>query len=374
MQDLSELPTDTMQQRKRAILSVCCVILALSVMAYFTGGKQRRDEGVVSEGETAIRRETGGSQPVEISGQDDLFPTIPNDGDTVEISESTNTHPVTETGDARHANTASNPRHATGSSPKIARETLRDPTNDPSQSRFHPSIESETITGDLSRQPLVDGSPSAIAKRGLGSSKLSDSEPAPLRDTPKHTKTDGVDDPARRIPAGIAVSGTATSVSSGPVAKPKLVLKSPKTPVYGIVAQTETVISELEFNSAPVPLSAQQDGGMLTKPRAAKVTKAQAQTFAQDITAEWKSQGRIPPTQRLRLPKQCETSNTRIWREEDEPGTAAERRTFGMVLSDDSAPSTSKVTPEGIPVRSVPVGQSALEKSVPDRPLWKRPQ
>ena len=40
----------------------------------------------------------------------------------------------------------------------------------------------------------------------------------------------------------------------------------------------------------------------------------------------------------------------------------------------EAAPAARTMTPEGIPVRNVPEGESALKKGGPDKPLWKRPE
>ena len=113
-----------------------------------------------------------------------------------------------------------------------------------------------------------------------------------------------------------------------------------------------------------------------------KVTKPQAQTYAQKATQTWQAEGRLPPTQRFRLPRQQETRSTQIWREEDAPTSPQERRTFGLVLVDtqvdagssSASSSSATMTPEGIPVRPVPEGESALKKTGPDKPLWTRPE
>ena len=115
-----------------------------------------------------------------------------------------------------------------------------------------------------------------------------------------------------------------------------------------------------------------------------KVTQAQAREFAAHATRTWQAANRIPATQHFRLPTREETRDTKIWRDDDTPAQPGERRPFGLVLvaqPPPAAPATSAgaapqtaLTPEGIPVRVLPEGESALKKHGPDKPLWKKPE
>ena len=118
-----------------------------------------------------------------------------------------------------------------------------------------------------------------------------------------------------------------------------------------------------------------------------KVTQTQAREFAAHATRTWQAANRIPTTQHFRLPTREETSDTKIWRDDDTPAQPRERRPFGLVLvaqpppADPSSPTPAAstapqtgLTPEGIPVRVLPEGESALKKHGPDKPLWKKPE
>lgn len=108
-----------------------------------------------------------------------------------------------------------------------------------------------------------------------------------------------------------------------------------------------------------------------SRPALAKVRQQEAREFAQQMTNNMRRQGLLKPEQKVRLPKVAESNNPRIWREDESPASADERRHFGLIVVDEN-PAT---TPEGIPLRSdIPAGTSALQKTGPDKPLWKRPE
>ncbi len=165
--------------------------------------------------------------------------------------------------------------------------------------------------------------------------------------------------------------------STASVQRPKFVRPTRKQP--GIIARTRELITEPEFRQATKPAAAQAKPGQTsvkpvatTKPAPpARVRQQEARTFAAQTTEQLRKQGLIKPDQRIRLPRSTETPNPTIWREDDTPATAEERRPFGLVLAEENP----AFTPEGIPLRTdIPVGSSPLEKTGPDKPLWKRPE
>ncbi len=145
----------------------------------------------------------------------------------------------------------------------------------------------------------------------------------------------------------------------------------------GLIAQSRSLVTErqiqrlrsagtsaLEAVKFPTPSSP-------TPPTPALVSKPEAEDFVRRTGEELRQQGNLRPTQQLRLPRQQETTNARIWRQEDTPTTTDERRPFGLVV-EDTAPA---FTPEGIPLRTdIPAGASSLNKTGADKPLWKRPK
>jgi hypothetical protein len=101
------------------------------------------------------------------------------------------------------------------------------------------------------------------------------------------------------------------------------------------------------------------------------VSQQEAREYAQQTTKKLREQGLLNPHQQVRLPLTSETNNTRIWREDETPGSKEERRPFGLIITDEKP----LMTPEGIPLRTdIPAGTSALQKNGPDKPLWKRPE
>jgi hypothetical protein len=204
--------------------------------------------------------------------------------------------------------------------------------------------------------------------------------------------------------------------------RPKFVRPAQKQP--GIIARTRELITELEFDQSPKPVTAQTKAGQTSaKPAAAeptaptsvrgqlipspstseiaaepaaptsvrrqlipssstsgiaaesappaRVRQQEARSFAAQMTEQMRKQRLIKPDERIRLPRSIETPNPTIWREDDTPATAEERRPFGLVLAEENP----AFTPEGIPLRTdIPAGSSPLEKTGPDKPLWKRPE
>jgi hypothetical protein len=154
---------------------------------------------------------------------------------------------------------------------------------------------------------------------------------------------------------------------------PEFVRPAAKRP--GVIAQSRTLVTEQQFNrastAAPAPQANSNGKSSTPAPVPAVVPKEDAQHYARRTTDTLRQQGTLKPTQTVRLPRQQETTNARVWREEDTPATAQERRPFGLVVED----TNPSFTPEGIPLRTdIPAGTSPLEKTGVDKPLWKRPE
>lgn len=146
----------------------------------------------------------------------------------------------------------------------------------------------------------------------------------------------------------------------------------PKVKRPGLIAQTQALVTHEELaatasKSSPAATSPQSPQ---PKRAPAHVPQAEARMYAEQTTAAFRQQGALPPTQRVRLPRSTETTSKKIWREDDKPATADERRPFGLVVVDETLP-----MPGTIPTRTdIPAGTSPLEKNGADKPLWKRPE
>jgi hypothetical protein len=153
----------------------------------------------------------------------------------------------------------------------------------------------------------------------------------------------------------------------------------------GVIAQSRTLVTDQQYHqlqaakapsnppavslpsSKTTPASASQP--RVTTP--ATVRQEEARTYAQRTTEKLRQQKALTPAQRARLPRSTEAPSKRIWREDDTPTTADERRPFGLVIED----TNPAFTPEGIPLRTdIPAGTSPLQKTGADKPLWKRPE
>jgi hypothetical protein len=152
------------------------------------------------------------------------------------------------------------------------------------------------------------------------------------------------------------------------------VFVKPSVQRSGLIAQSKGLITEPQIRrnqtNQPTdkPATAPKSPSL---PAPAKVRQQEARQFAQETTDNMRRQGLLKPEQKVRLPKLAESNNPRIWREDETPASADERRPFGLIVVDEN-PAT---TPEGIPLRTdIPAGASALQKTGPDKPLWKRPE
>ena len=140
-----------------------------------------------------------------------------------------------------------------------------------------------------------------------------------------------------------------------------------------IVAQSKNLITQAEVRNSPAAGTSSQ--AQASSP--AIVAHEEARQFARQATETLKAKGLLQPGQTARLPRSSETPNTQVWREDDQPSSAEERRPFGVVIAEDEPADSanSAFTPERIPERTdIPPGTSPLEKTGPDKPLWKRPQ
>jgi hypothetical protein len=182
-------------------------------------------------------------------------------------------------------------------------------------------------------------------------------------------------EPGKSGPKSLVPSGNAGTASTP---KSEDAKRTPKHPTFvrstsqrpGIIAQSARLINSDEFSEV-VPPSPNVPIQKQSTQHPAMVSHAEARHFAEQTTVEMREKGLLKPSQRARLPRLAEAPNAKIWREDDSPKTEKERRPFGLIISEDAPAST----PEGIPLRTdIPAGTSPLEKTGPDKPLWKRPE
>jgi hypothetical protein len=170
-------------------------------------------------------------------------------------------------------------------------------------------------------------------------------------------------------------SRTSEKMTSIKIDQPKNTVKQlafvrPSSPRPGLIAQTARLVDSSEIDE-DVPNSPAVSRKKQTTEQPAKVSHAEAKAFAGKTTEKMRAKGELKPTQQARLPLLSEAPNPKIWREDDAPLSAEERRPFGLVISDES----QRETTEGIPLRTdIPAGTSPLEKTGADKPLWKRPE
>lgn len=369
------------QSRKLQVVAVAAVSVLAAVGLYFSGGndgEKKIDDPTQDEHDKGF----GFVPPPDVPNTDNLYPNPGNDVESTEPPEL----PDPKT-DVASADTDPTPG-------------LKDPLPG---DQINGLADAKTGPGTAGAPPVEKDAPATTGNTTSPPAPTTQDRKAPGTGTGKSPTVAENNTPAQTDQPQDKPGLKDTAPSKG---KAPLTLKQPKKPMRGIVAHTETVITEDEYESTVRPRTPAPNAGpsapkaevadvktapapdlkpspmaapapQVKKPRVVKVTKEQAQTFARRATATWQAEGRIPPTQRFRLPKQQETASPRVWREEDAPATPKERRTFGLVLADttvEAAPAARNMTPEGIPVRNVPEGESALKKGGPDKPLWKRPE
>ena len=360
MNNLSASDPSPALQRKRQLMLVAGFLLLCAVATYFIGGQPEVDTaGQESSPFPFEDKNKKGTKPRDDS-VDEFFPELSNDK-YVETKDESLLKPTSEVTLARNGS-SSPPPDTKPNSPGIQKQT--------EQAKPAP-ISQTTVALSHANGASISGTPEKSGSAMKGSGQVAGLSSTRATETP--TATADASQPAKSQPISTNVAKAPPLARSSN--KPKLVLKQPAKRVRGVAAHTANVITEQEYNDEE-QTAATAAASVPTQPRVVKATKSQAQAFADKSTRTWQSEGRIQPAQHFRLPKQSETRNARIWREEDEPSSPKERRAFGLVLTEDSPnpePATT-TTAEGIPVRNVPEGQSALKKDGPDKPLWKRPE
>jgi hypothetical protein len=161
----------------------------------------------------------------------------------------------------------------------------------------------------------------------------------------------------------------------------------------GVVAQTESLIPQ----KAPKDTIARATVKPVVRP--VRLTKPEALAYAAQTDQRLRQEGKLTPTQRVRLPRRSESRNSHVWTEEDDapptPSTTSTttppaaspplpiRRPFGLLIEDAAprptpppVPEAPRVKPLGqIPLRTdVPAGESPLQHTTTPRPLWTRPE
>ncbi len=183
---------------------------------------------------------------------------------------------------------------------------------------------------------------------------------------PEATSTPNTSSVASRTSA----ETTSTKIDQPKKAVKQLAFVRPSSPKPGLIARTARLVDSSEIDE-DVPDSPAVSRKKQTTEQPAKVSHAEAKAFAKKTTGKMRENGELKPTQQARLPRLSEAPNPKIWREDDTPVSAEERRPFGLVISDES----QRETTEGIPLRTdIPNGVSPLEKTSADKPLWKRPK
>ncbi len=154
------------------------------------------------------------------------------------------------------------------------------------------------------------------------------------------------------------------------------VFVKPKGKRAGVLAQSHALITQENMADAGQSAhSSTKAQNPKSKSAPAAVPQMEARKYAERTTENFRQQGALTATQRVRLPRSTETTNKKVWREDDKPATPDERRPFGLVVVDEKAAAPAAATPEGIPLRTdIPAGTSSLEKTGADKPLWKRPE
>lgn len=264
--------------------------------------------------------------------------------------------------------------------PKIAASTSVPESPPTSQQK---PISGQEITLQPTRTP--SGQSMNVAKKDLHETATLQTAASGLSASPlPHSDKDA---PTEIEAKAKDAQNTTPKVATGTVHPPAVVTTSdvmrerpafvrPAVKRSGVMAQSRSLVTERQIQhvrSSVTPTAVAANMPTMsasTPPKPAIVPKQEAEDFARRTTAELRRQGTLRPTQQVRLPRQQETNNTRVWRQEDTPAASDERRPFGLVV-EDTAPA---FTQEGIPLRTdIPAGASPLKKTGVDQPLWKRP-
>ncbi|MFZ4595930.1 MAG: hypothetical protein ACOYOF_16845, partial [Verrucomicrobiaceae bacterium] len=376
---------DSDQGRKLQLLVGGGIVIVLGVFSYFMGGPEtsRKVDQKQEPGDDWIRIVPPPRNPQPRT--DDMFGGLALDGETVEPLEIAVVPPPLEQPLAQPLSGKDGesllPRPQ---SPVVALPDSAPPSRAGSEAETAEAAATQNMaqapaprSGVDEAKPIKDPPPSAVAQAESDKPRMSDgsnisakdtdrqrSDPPrsggapPTKDPPQYTVAQAKSDnpatsadnhssvkDANRLPASPLVAESPTKNRKAPPARaPSLVLKQPRTPMPAIIAHTDGVITEREFNT-PAKSRAANDTAPdpAPKPPTVKVTKPQAEAFAEQSTQAWKAENRIPAQQRFRLPKKTETSTATIWREDDQPTQPNERKPFGLVLVDE--PTDAKPTP-----------------------------
>lgn len=291
-------------------------------------------------------------------------------------------------------------QNGNSSSASSAPET---PAPTPASVPTQPSISGAPAVAAVTPVTPASASPSPSVADAK-SARPSPSQPASAPPQVASSPAQNSKAPARSVTTTAPVTAVApsTAPASPRVAYPAL--RKPRAPRPGIAAQSSSIITWAEYtppSQFPVPVSpasaaapaavAATSDRSLTKARdaaPAEVTLPEARAYTARLTDSLRQSGTLSATRTVRLPTKAETSNPRVWRQDDTPATPQETRPFGVVVEESDpaaraalaseAPAVPTAqpthTPEGIPLRTdIPAGTSPLDKPGPDKPLWKRP-
>jgi hypothetical protein len=408
-------PHADLSQRKRIVIAVAAVFCVIMAFAFFSGGKKtppKKDTepdlavGIVQDGtdfqfgagapedwlnapEGMTVAENSGTKPTPeslgrvssvVSGDDPTASPAPSPVPTAATTPASGSQPSTTT-DARPSNGAA-PAVPANNTPVASASQIAAAPTPPTVAKSSPEA--------MPVKPANSVPPTSVAEQPASPSD------SPTSSAPKPSASTIADVPAKKSePSPLASSAIAKSQSSKPandnpqnpsasgkVARPSHAPEfvRPVTKKTGVIAQTRALISEDQFHQtsknttasdAPAASPAPSKASEPNASPPARVRQEEALKYAQQTTERLRSEKILTPGQQARLPRSSEAPSTRIWREDDTPATADERRPFGLVIEE----TNPAFTPEGIPLRTdIPEGKSSLEKTGADKPLWKRPE
>ncbi len=352
-------PTSTISpQRRHIALAAVAGVAVVMVFAFFSGGGSNSDplpEVEVADTPIQVDENYGVFQPDQaLNGEDWINVGNPTAGQGASSPAPAGTNPASPV-------------------------ALGDP----------PPIISAPPVSSGSPAPAVPASSASHAAQPQPVSKVSEPTHAAVQPPATASKIAAKPSPPPAVGATASIPRQQRPVSAVPAAKtlpprqPEPEFVKPAIPKTGLIAQSRRLITEDQFQHSqpqaakpPVkvgqpPAASIPKSNPTVAPQPAKVLQQQAREFARRTTEKMHQQGQLKPQQKVRLPKVSETTNPKIWREDEAPVSTDERRPFGLIVADDN-PTT---TPEGIPQRTdIPVGTSPLQKTGPDKPLWKRPE
>lgn len=361
-------PSLESNQRKHIVAAVAGMVVLIMAFAFLAGGKK-----------TPVYQDTEKDPAVGVIQEDSDFPNAPPDDwlenvpNTGAITQNPGSDPAPQsgsiastivTGEAPSAVEADSPL----SHPKADNPSTAAVAKIPSTASAEPVPEHATASSTNSPQPT-----SALNKPASTASATSAAPP------PEHATNSSNSPPSVGVggkPASAPGAGSKASMAAtgkaGNHSNDTPTFVRPKTKQPGLIAQTRTLVAEEQLHRSSKKSSpAAAPAVPASKPAPAHVRQEEARAYAQQTTEYLRKQKAVTPSQSVRLPRKAEAPNQKIWREDDTPASADERRPFGLVIVDEKA----AVTPEGIPLRTdIPAGTSPLEKTGTDKPLWQRPQ